>query len=289
MATSVIFHRIEYNAGINLGRLGYRRQMSIVFREEHMKRFAQHLFGPVLGLSLVLSAVPGHAVDSARVNVTVPFDFTVGDKQLKAGDYTIEPLLDKKVLMLRSKGGDVKQMVLTIPIETPTTTTFGNREHLLFLHDGDRYSLSQVWFRGDEGCRDLLFIGTLVRPALSEVRLDFGTLRAIRKIWASFRGGDDHLLSGIGRIMEGQGFRMVGIKDAAPDLLMPEGCVTGAKPDQQALADIAKGRLVVPFKIALPSDAGFYLVSPQARAESAKLSAFRQWLRASIQSGAKIS
>ena len=26
--------------------------------------------------------------------------------------------------------------------------------------------------------------------------------------------------------------------------------------------DIAKGRLVVPFKIALPADAGFYLVSP---------------------------
>jgi len=97
----------------------------------------------------------------------------------------------------------------------------------------------------DEGCRDLLFIGTLVRPALSEVRLDFGTLRVIGKIWASFRGGDDHLLSGIGRILEGQGFRMVGIKDVAPDLLLPEGCVTGARPDEKAQADIAKGREVL--------------------------------------------
>jgi len=42
--------------------------------------------------------------------------------------------------------------------------------------------------------------------------------------------------------------------------------------------DITKGRLVVPFKIALPADAGFYLVSPQGRADSAKLSAFRSWL-----------
>jgi hypothetical protein len=97
----------------------------------------------------------------------------------------------------------------------------------------------------DEGCRDLLFIGTLVRPALSEVRLDFGTLRAIGKIWASFRGGDDHLLSGIGRIMERQGFRMVGIKDVAPDLLLPEGCLTGARPDERAQADIARGREVL--------------------------------------------
>ncbi|GEC58794.1 LysR family glycine cleavage system transcriptional activator [Bradyrhizobium japonicum] len=42
--------------------------------------------------------------------------------------------------------------------------------------------------------------------------------------------------------------------------------------------DIAKGRLVVPFKIALPADAGFYLVSPQGRADTPKLSAFRSWL-----------
>ena len=48
--------------------------------------------------------------------------------------------------------------------------------------------------------------------------------------------------------------------------------------------DIAKGRLVVPFKIALPADAGFYLVSPQAKADPPKLKAFREWLSASVQS-----
>jgi len=42
--------------------------------------------------------------------------------------------------------------------------------------------------------------------------------------------------------------------------------------------DIAKGRLVVPFQIALPADAGFYLVSPEGRADPPKLSAFRNWL-----------
>jgi LysR family transcriptional regulator, glycine cleavage system transcriptional activator len=45
--------------------------------------------------------------------------------------------------------------------------------------------------------------------------------------------------------------------------------------------DIAKGRLVVPFKIALPADAGFYLVSPEGAAEPVKLKAFREWLMAS--------
>jgi DUF1009 family protein len=96
-----------------------------------------------------------------------------------------------------------------------------------------------------EDCRDLVFIGTLVRPALSEIRLDWGTLRVIGRVWAAFRGGDDHLLSGIGRILEQDGFRMVGIKDVAPDLLMPEGGLTDKSPDASAAADIARGREVL--------------------------------------------
>jgi LysR family transcriptional regulator, glycine cleavage system transcriptional activator len=51
-------------------------------------------------------------------------------------------------------------------------------------------------------------------------------------------------------------------------------------------ADIAKGRLVVPFKTTLPADAGFYLVSPRAKADSPKLGTFRQWLVASMQNKA---
>src|SRR6267142_602260 len=96
-----------------------------------------------------------------------------------------------------------------------------------------------------ENCRDLVFIGTLVRPALSEIRLDWGTLRVLGRVWAAFRGGDDHLLSGIGRILEQDGFRMVGIKDVAPDILMPEGSIARAAPDSAASADIAKGREVL--------------------------------------------
>jgi DUF1009 family protein len=96
-----------------------------------------------------------------------------------------------------------------------------------------------------EGCRDLVFIGSLVRPALSEIRLDLTTLRVLGQVWASFRGGDDHLLSGIGRILERDGFRMVGIKDVAPDLLIPEGSLTRTIPDEHAAADIERGREVL--------------------------------------------
>jgi UDP-2,3-diacylglucosamine hydrolase len=96
-----------------------------------------------------------------------------------------------------------------------------------------------------ENCKDLIFIGTLVRPALSEIRLDWGTLRAMGRIWSAFRGGDDHLLSGVGRIFEQEGFRLLGLKEVAPDLLMPEGCVTRRTPDKNAAADIVRGRDVL--------------------------------------------
>jgi DUF1009 family protein len=96
-----------------------------------------------------------------------------------------------------------------------------------------------------ENCRDLVFIGALVRPALSEIRLDWKTIRAMPRVLKAFRGGDDHLLSSVGRILERDGFRMVGIKDVAPDLLMPAGCLTRATPSEDANADIAKGRDVL--------------------------------------------
>jgi DUF1009 family protein len=96
-----------------------------------------------------------------------------------------------------------------------------------------------------ENCRDLVFIGALVRPALSEIRLDWKTIRAMASVLKAFRGGDDHLLSSVGRILERDGFRMVGLKDVAPSLLMPSGCLTRAAPNADANADIAKGREVL--------------------------------------------
>ncbi|MBY0383162.1 MAG: UDP-2,3-diacylglucosamine diphosphatase LpxI [Xanthobacteraceae bacterium] len=96
-----------------------------------------------------------------------------------------------------------------------------------------------------EGCRDVTFIGTLVRPALSELRFDWLTLRLIPEIIAGLRGGDDHLLTSTARIFETRGFRLLGMRELAPDLLMPEGILTATKPGRADLADIDKGREVL--------------------------------------------
>jgi DUF1009 family protein len=92
-----------------------------------------------------------------------------------------------------------------------------------------------------ERCRDLVLVGGLVRPSLTQLRLDWGTLRQMPLIIRSFRGGDDHLLSGMGRMFEGAGFRMVAAHEAAPEITAPLGALGRFSPDRPAEDDIAQG------------------------------------------------
>ena len=113
----------------------------------------KYMLGTFLGLTLALSAAPGQAQDEAKIKATIPFNFVVGNKELKAGDYVIESLLANNALQFRSEDGDVQQIAFTVPIETNRT---GNHERLLFHHDGDQYFLSQVWLSGDENGHELI-------------------------------------------------------------------------------------------------------------------------------------
>jgi len=47
-------------------------------------------------------------------------------------------------------------------------------------------------------------------------------------------------------------------------------------------ADIAAGRLVVPFDLVVPAEAGFYVVAPEETADAPKIAKFRDWLIASV-------
>ena len=50
--------------------------------------------------------------------------------------------------------------------------------------------------------------------------------------------------------------------------------------------DVAAGRLVVPFDVVLPAQAGFYVVAPEAHADAPKIKLFREWLMQSVGPGA---
>jgi DUF1009 family protein len=94
----------------------------------------------------------------------------------------------------------------------------------------------------EEGCSDITFIGNLVRPAFKDLRLDWLAVRILPQILKGMRGGDNHILSATARVFEDGGFRVLGVRDLAPDLLMPLGCLTRTQPDAASLADVMKGR-----------------------------------------------
>lgn len=91
------------------------------------------------------------------------------------------------------------------------------------------------------GCRDLVLIGSLVRPSIWRVRPDLKGLSLITRTIAAYRGGDNHLLSGMGKMMEEEGFRLLGAHEVAPEILMPEGVLGSAQPSERDRADIALG------------------------------------------------
>jgi UDP-2,3-diacylglucosamine hydrolase len=96
-----------------------------------------------------------------------------------------------------------------------------------------------------EQCREVLFIGTLLRPPLSQIRLDWQTLRLLPRFIRSLRGGDNKLLSGLASFAEGGGLRVIGIADVASEILVPEGTLGRIQPSERDRADIAVALKVI--------------------------------------------
>lgn len=96
-----------------------------------------------------------------------------------------------------------------------------------------------------EGCRDVVFIGTAARPPFWSLRVDWGALRLLPRVARGYRGGDDHLLSAIARIVEDHGFRLLGAHEVAPEILMPQGLAGSLAPSDRDRADIERGLALI--------------------------------------------
>jgi DUF1009 family protein len=92
-----------------------------------------------------------------------------------------------------------------------------------------------------EGCHDVVFIGSVIRPALRHLRPDLGALQVMPRIVRMFRGGDDNLMSGLMQLFEDQGFRPLGAHEVAPEILLPEGALGAFRPSSAHHDDIALG------------------------------------------------
>jgi DUF1009 family protein len=96
-----------------------------------------------------------------------------------------------------------------------------------------------------ENCREVLFIGTVLRPPITQLRLDWQTIKAMPGLVRAYRGGDDKLISGVAQIAESGGLRVVGIKDVAPEVFVPEGVLGRYQPSARDRTDIARAFAVI--------------------------------------------
>jgi UDP-2,3-diacylglucosamine hydrolase len=96
-------------------------------------------------------------------------------------------------------------------------------------------------FAREHGCRDVVLIGTLIRPSFWAIRPDIRTILLAPKVFSAFRGGDNYLLSSLGHIIEQHGFRIVGAHVVAPEILVPEGALGSFVPSERDRTDIARG------------------------------------------------
>ena len=114
-----------------------------------------------------LAVASVHAQAPSKVEVDIPFEFSVGKATLKPGVYTIKRL-SGNFLTLRSSDG--KSVVI---LNAPLTLTSSNPqsvERLIFNKYGEHYSLSQIWLTVDTG-RQLFVERNASKPEHIEISL----------------------------------------------------------------------------------------------------------------------
>jgi len=91
------------------------------------------------------------------------------------------------------------------------------------------------------GCRDLVLIGAVVRPSLWKLHLDLKGITVVSRVITAFRGGDNHLMTNMSKVLERDGFHLLGAHEVAPEILMPAGVLGRVQPSERDRADIALG------------------------------------------------
>lgn len=95
-------------------------------------------------------------------------------------------------------------------------------------------------FCAREEIKEIVMIGRVRRPSITELKPDFLTLKLLARIGLKSLG-DDGVLRAVGKVLEEEcGVRLVGASEVFADLLAPEGVLTNAAPSAQDEEDIRR-------------------------------------------------
>ncbi len=111
--------------------------------------------------------------------------------------------------------------------------------------DVQKYRLGQLGSLLEElrrrGIADIVMLGALPRPSFGSLRPEVSTLKYLPHFAKAFQGGDDHLLRGVVRFFEMQGFRVHGPADIAPEMTAPHGALGRKQANPEQRAELERG------------------------------------------------
>lgn len=157
---------------------------------------------------------------------------------------------EQRKLGIIAGGGSIPKMLADYCIKTErpffVLAIEGNADRAAFdssvPHQWIRIGQAGTGFKrlSEEGVQDVVLIGTIHRPTLSDLMPDLRTTAFFAKIGLKALG-DDGILRALVKEIESEKMKVVGVHEVMPDLLVNEGVLTKHKPDKQAMADIRRG------------------------------------------------
>jgi DUF1009 family protein len=116
----------------------------------------------------------------------------------------------------------------------------------------------------ERGATDLLFLGAIrSRPDYKRILGDVETLKLVPRIVRAAVGGDDTIVRNVLKLFEDEGYRIVSVADAVPELLAPAGRLGRHGPDAGQDEDIRLGTQFL--DAAAPFDIGQAVVVAERR------------------------
>lgn len=98
--------------------------------------------------TLCAAVASANAQLTIRIKAKIPFDFSVGNKKLAAGEYTFSRLsgFANNIMLVSSADYSTRMFQTTLTTQVPTPK---NKSTLVFHKYGDQYFLGQLWLSGE--------------------------------------------------------------------------------------------------------------------------------------------
>ena len=112
-----------------------------------MKKQAYTMIAMIVLVGSMAVAARAQTIGGIRLIANIPFEFSVGNKTLPAGEYTIRqfnPASDHSVLQFRSKDGSVGAIVQT----TSVIARAPESARLIFRRYDNHYFFAEAWVDG---------------------------------------------------------------------------------------------------------------------------------------------